>query len=312
MVSEKTNKVDKVPEFTPSEVKEIERNLNTFTNKEAKQYVISTLTKNKNLSPAFENVTRNLEGGAVVVSAEKQLQAAGGKWSAATAGGGLKMLVENGNGNPSVNTRLHIGEAGKAATAPASLSIQSSKSRPKGGSVVRRDNPQEKTITKKESAVSILTMRAEVEEEKLREESEKKGGRVTELAAALDELRATDSDNDDDNFGTMRIISGGGSDEDNFGTMRIVSGGGDDDDDDDDACGTVRISSSGSGGRVPAPANPAQAFAYREPEEWEKNIVALTRGEWAEGMSEEAFKRWKGKERRGIGSMFGPTPSGTL
>jgi hypothetical protein len=44
-------------------------------------------------------------------------------------------------------------------------------------------------------------------------------------------------------------------------------------------------------------------FTYREPEQWEKNIVALDRGEWEDGMNPEAFKRWKAKERARIPSF---------
>lgn len=38
--------------------------------------------------------------------------------------------------------------------------------------------------------------------------------------------------------------------------------------------------------------------AYREPEEWEKNIIALEKGEWGEALSVDAFKRWNKQRPR--------------
>ena len=55
---------------------------------------------------------------------------------------------------------------------------------------------------------------------------------------------------------------------------------------------------------------PAFMSAFREPEEWELNILALEKGEAREGMGNpnSAFKRWK-KERPSVPSMLlkGPT-----
>jgi len=34
-------------------------------------------------------------------------------------------------------------------------------------------------------------------------------------------------------------------------------------------------------------------FLYREPENWELNIIALEKGEWATSMATENFKRWR-------------------
>jgi len=45
-------------------------------------------------------------------------------------------------------------------------------------------------------------------------------------------------------------------------------------------------------------------FVMRNPEVWEVNIIALERGEWTDGMSDEAFGRWKSKERPRLNSQF--------
>lgn len=45
------------------------------------------------------------------------------------------------------------------------------------------------------------------------------------------------------------------------------------------------------------------SFLWRAPEEWEVNIIALERGEWAENMSEDAFRKYK-KERPKLGGIF--------
>ena len=38
--------------------------------------------------------------------------------------------------------------------------------------------------------------------------------------------------------------------------------------------------------------------AFREPEEWEKNIISLEKGEWSEGMGGDAFRRWNKQRPR--------------
>jgi len=43
---------------------------------------------------------------------------------------------------------------------------------------------------------------------------------------------------------------------------------------------------------------------FREPSQWEMHLLALERGEWIEGMSDAAFKRWKGKERKAVTSSY--------
>ncbi|KAL6070630.1 hypothetical protein QOT17_006659, partial [Balamuthia mandrillaris] len=49
------------------------------------------------------------------------------------------------------------------------------------------------------------------------------------------------------------------------------------------------------------------SFQYREPEQWEVNIVSLDRGEWHPGMNPEAFGRWKAKGRVRVDAFF-PVP----
>jgi hypothetical protein len=43
---------------------------------------------------------------------------------------------------------------------------------------------------------------------------------------------------------------------------------------------------------------------FREPEEWEKHILAFEKGEWVEGMGNGAFNRWKPKNRKPVPSAY--------
>eukprot|EP01087_Luapelamoeba_hula_P022760 TRINITY_DN823_c0_g2_i4.p1 TRINITY_DN823_c0_g2~~TRINITY_DN823_c0_g2_i4.p1 ORF type:complete len:997 (+),score=222.44 TRINITY_DN823_c0_g2_i4:234-3224(+) len=54
------------------------------------------------------------------------------------------------------------------------------------------------------------------------------------------------------------------------------------------------------------------ASLYREPEQWEQNIVALDRGEWIPGMDDAAFKRYKFKERPRLPSLYVRPKTNTL
>jgi len=53
-------------------------------------------------------------------------------------------------------------------------------------------------------------------------------------------------------------------------------------------------------------------FIYRQPEDWEINIIALERGEWVGGMEEkkDAFRKYK-KERPKLGNLFMVAPPNT-
>mmetsp|Transcript_772 Transcript_772/g.2787 ORF Transcript_772/g.2787 Transcript_772/m.2787 type:complete len:244 (-) Transcript_772:257-988(-) len=67
-----------------------------------------------------------------------------------------------------------------------------------------------------------------------------------------------------------------------------------------------RKGSSGSSGSDVAASNSAPDFSnmFREPEDWEKCILSLEKGEWTDQMeSKGAFKRWK-KERPAMPSAY--------
>ena len=104
--------------------------------------------------------------------------------------------------------------------------------------------------------------------------------------------------------GTFRVKDYGNGDsdnEDNFGTFCIknVSSS----DIDTNESGTFRMGNEGGSSKQSESA-PDFSKMFREPEDWEKYILALEKGEWAPGMEQNgAFKRWK-KERPSMPSIY--------
>jgi len=113
----------------------------------------------------------------------------------------------------------------------------------------------------------------------------------------------------------------------NSGTFCMKNIGNDDDDDEEDYGGTFCVRRGGSGNDSDKPSfmatrahtdptfnsqsntavegsTPDFSQMFREPENWEKHILALEKGEWTQGMEQNgAFKRWK-KERPAMPSIY--------
>jgi len=67
----------------------------------------------------------------------------------------------------------------------------------------------------------------------------------------------------------------------------------------------VKSASERSAAAPAAQAVPAAFLQYREPEDWELNLLSLEKGEWGEHMSDEAFRRWR-KDRPSLAQFFQP------
>ena len=91
---------------------------------------------------------------------------------------------------------------------------------------------------------------------------------------------------DNDNYGTFCVRSTGSSEQ--YGTFNVTNTNGPTRRDD------PKVSQSA----------PDFSQMFREPESWEKHILALEKGEWTQGMEQNgAFKRWK-KERPAMPSIY--------
>merc|ERR1712137_1489980 len=92
---------------------------------------------------------------------------------------------------------------------------------------------------------------------------------------------------DEDNYGTFCVRSTGSSKE-QYGTFNVTNTEGPTRREDN------KVSQSA----------PDFSQMFREPENWEKHILALEKGEWTQGMEQNgAFKRWK-KERPAMPSIY--------
>lgn len=132
-----------------------------------------------------------------------------------------------------------------------------------------------------------------------------------DLAACINDQ----SDEDSYDSGTFCVkstssLSSSTNSEENYGTFCVNSTGGGDDDGGYDS-GTFNLGSSTESS--PSNSNPNFANMFREPEDWEKCILALEKGEWTDEMQNKgAFKRWK-KERPAMPSTLmknSPIPAG--
>ena len=95
-----------------------------------------------------------------------------------------------------------------------------------------------------------------------------------------------EEEEDNDNYGTFCVRSTGSSEQ--YGTFNVTNTNGPTRRDD------PKVSQSA----------PDFSQMFREPESWEKHILALEKGEWTQGMEQNgAFKRWK-KERPAMPSIY--------
>uniref|UniRef100_A0A7S4M6M5 Uncharacterized protein n=1 Tax=Vannella robusta TaxID=1487602 RepID=A0A7S4M6M5_9EUKA len=123
----------------------------------------------------------------------------------------------------------------------------------------------------------------------------------------------TSCDDDNDQYGTFRPQHGQGAEEDDdsnaYGTFRRQNTA-------DLNSGTFNVKATEKESKLPRSVTdpsgdlskdqvaPDLANFFREPESWEKHILALEKGEWTEGMEQNgAFKRWK-KERPSMPSIY--------
>lgn len=101
-------------------------------------------------------------------------------------------------------------------------------------------------------------------------------------------------DDDDSGFGTMVVRET----ETRPSASDVFAG--DEDDDEEGGGGTmvVRLPKKKASAEPVAAAAPVKSRFYREPDQWEKNIIALEKGEWSEGMGADAFRRWNKQRPR--------------
>ena len=110
------------------------------------------------------------------------------------------------------------------------------------------------------------------------------------------------SDDNSENYGTFCIKDmKNSSDNDNYATFNVKNMG---DDDETESYGTMCIGNFGESNNNSNNGTPDFSNMFREPEEWEKYILALEKGEWVDGMAEKgAFKRWQ-KNRPAMPSAY--------
>eukprot|EP01101_Sappina_pedata_P001275 TRINITY_DN11375_c0_g1_i1.p1 TRINITY_DN11375_c0_g1~~TRINITY_DN11375_c0_g1_i1.p1 ORF type:complete len:409 (+),score=114.93 TRINITY_DN11375_c0_g1_i1:41-1228(+) len=179
-----------------------------------------------------------------------------------------------------------------------SQSLRSSRGTP---SQSRRDISERdlfQTITRKKSTDSFAstpTLGQSVDPDELSDQEED---------FERDKLKEGWPDEDDDYgydpYGTVRIHDGDGDSCEEYGSMCIRE---------DREIPSILpwLSQDGNvdakGSKIP-PNSRFNLPVFKQPSGWELNLLALEKGEWAEGMNDLAFKRWKAKERKNIPSTY--------
>ena len=203
------------------------------------------------------------------------------------------------------------GRVKELTESPKSISFSNSE-KEEIKNTVRTLNRETSMILKK--TLKDLNLSDLAKEIELPEESESEDNygtfRPQGLSSSYDTFRPSSRDDDDD--------------DNQYGTFRPQNMKDDDDDDDDEGSyGTFRIGNSTDPESKPKRREehkptrsctdptgdltgiaPGLGNLFREPESWEKHILALEKGEWTEGMGQNgAFKRWK-KERPSMPSVY--------
>lgn len=169
--------------------------------------------------------------------------------------------------------------------------------------------PEKPKFTRKEREEIRNTMSAfqgtEAHEILMKQLAEFELQSLADLSADVELNDSDDSESSDNSYGTFCIkdikesngSTSNDDESDNYGTFCMKNSNSD-----DDSFGTMCVSSDSKKGNNNA--TPDFANMFREPEEWEKYILALEKGEWVDGMAEKgAFKRWK-KERPHMPSAY--------
>eukprot|EP01102_Stenamoeba_stenopodia_P008244 TRINITY_DN2351_c0_g1_i7.p1 TRINITY_DN2351_c0_g1~~TRINITY_DN2351_c0_g1_i7.p1 ORF type:complete len:249 (+),score=51.85 TRINITY_DN2351_c0_g1_i7:220-966(+) len=212
-----------IPSFTPAEIKEIQHNINTFQNREAKQYIINTLKKHKELETQFTDLQEfNRRQGSLDSPDIAKRVVVGGTGPSITKGASVEKVIIPASTSSETKATENVN------TAPSGASTKPRPTGGSGGSFKRVDNTQVQTITKKESMSKVINLNARIDDSSPRMATTKEdiNAALKELDPSYQKKEEEEEEQSDigDGFSTVRIKPD--EDDDVYGTVRVKPGGG--------------------------------------------------------------------------------------